>query len=159
MHDIAVLHRRRGMLEQAEAMFNEALRIQKLKLGPDSIHVAATLRSLASLHELQASGTSECASVRFETCECDRVRLAESQTLLLEALRITNLVLGCEASESTALLQVIGELAERHGHMDQAEFFFQHALRLQEEKHGEGDIASATRTKILELQPPPLSDI
>ena len=140
MHDIAVLHRRRGMLEQAEAMFKEALRIQKLKLGPDSIHVATTLRSLASLHE-------------------EQIRFAESQTLLLEALRITNFVIGSESSESTGLLQAIGEFAERHGHMDQAEFFFQHALRLQEEKHGEGDIASATRTKILELQPPPLSDI
>jgi tetratricopeptide (TPR) repeat protein len=49
MNNLAVLLRRRGELAAAEAMFREALDIQRRVLGPVHTEVASTMNNLASL--------------------------------------------------------------------------------------------------------------
>ncbi len=80
---LAGLISKQDRLADEEAMYKNALRIAELKLGHESLGVAATLNDLALLHSKQD-------------------RLADTEAMHKEALRIYELKLGHESLEVAA---------------------------------------------------------
>jgi tetratricopeptide (TPR) repeat protein len=112
-----------------------------LELGHESIDVASDLCDLASV---------VCALERY----------AEGEALHREAMRIRQLKRGHDSLEVAASLAHLAAVCAEQNRVEEAEAMYKKALRIREEKLGYADAAAAElRVRLVELQPPPLSDI
>lgn len=111
--------RARAQHEQAELLFQRALRIGEQVLGPTHRDVAFTLNGLALLYEEQG---------KYE----------QAEALHREALRIGEQALGPMHPDLAQLLNGLATLQWRQGKYEQAKPLYEQALHIREEALGSG---------------------
>jgi tetratricopeptide (TPR) repeat protein len=99
--------------QQAEPLYQRALRINETALGAEHPNTAAALNNLASLYEAQG-------------------RYGEAVPLLVRALRINEQALGAEHPTTAAALNNLASVYDSQGRYDEAEPLYQRALRINE---------------------------
>ena len=109
--------RERAQYEQAEPLFQRALRIQKQALGPDHPQVARSLYGLAFMHSRQGKYT-------------------QAEPLFQQALHIQKQALGPDDPQVAQSLYGLAFLSNEQGKYAQAEPLFQQALRIWEQVLG-----------------------
>lgn len=109
--------RQRAQYEQAEPLYQRALRIQEYAVGSDHPQVAAPLYGLAKLYSNQG---------KYE----------QAEPLFQRALRIREQGLGLEHPQVAHVLNSLGLLYTEQGRYEQAEPLFQRALRAWEQTLG-----------------------
>ena len=114
-----------GRLEEAEALYREALDRQRARLGPDHAEVATTLNNLARL-------------------PLERGDLDEAERLYGEALAIFRHRLGPDAFNNGVVLAHLAGIARRRGRLDDAERLAREALALHERAFPDGSTYTAS---------------
>lgn len=117
MHGLAMVHIEQNRLEDAEALYHEALRMQRLKFGHDSLEVANLLHSLGVVHE-------------------KRDRLDEAEAVFREAMRTREVRLGHDSLPVSHSLGEIALLHVRRKQYNEGEDMLKEVLRIQQQRLG-----------------------
>ena len=117
LNNLGELYRQRGKYEQAEPLFERALRLWEQTLGPDNLQVAQVLDSLGVLYGEQG---------KYE----------QAELLLERALRILEQALGHDHAYLAIPLISLGNVYIKQGEYKQARAVYQQALRVQEQRLG-----------------------
>ena len=111
LNNLASVLRDMGRLDEAEALFGQALEIDNRVLGPDHPSVSNRLNNLASVLR-------------------DRGRLEEAEALFRQALEIDNRVLGPDHPSVSNRLNNLASVLRDTGRFDEAEALFRQALEI-----------------------------
>src|SRR6266852_2320413 len=110
--------RERAQYEQAESLYQRALRIWKQPLGPEHPQVAHALFGLALLY-------------------CEQAKYEQAEALYQRALRIWEQALGPEHPQVAYPLSGLATLYREQGSYEQAEPLYQRALAIREQHLGQ----------------------
>ncbi|MEG2140657.1 MAG: tetratricopeptide repeat protein [Bilophila sp.] len=149
-----------GRLEEAEAVFREALQLLQTLFGSKSIHVAAGLQNLARLRsergecEEAARLGQQALDILLEVLGQEHPRVAEAKlnlsshqyafgayalatANLLEAMRIWEGTLGRRSMEVSTCLNNLGRICEQQDNAHQGVVYHQEAVAIRTELLGD----------------------
>jgi len=117
LHETASYLRDRARYQEAEPLYQRALRTREQQLGPQHPEVAASLNGLAELYREQG-------------------KYAEAEPLYQRALRIREQQLGPQHPEVAETLNRLANIYQDQSRYEQAEVFYQRALHIREQALG-----------------------
>jgi tetratricopeptide (TPR) repeat protein len=132
LHDTGYYLQERGRYQEAEPLFQHALRICERVLGPEHPWEGRILHELAILYQRQR-------------------KYAQAEPLFQRALHICEQALGPEHLSTASTLHAFASLYQNQGRYVEAERFYQRSLQIKEKILGEDPFTASTLHAIASL--------
>jgi serine/threonine protein kinase/tetratricopeptide (TPR) repeat protein len=121
-----------GLYDKAAPLLEDALRIQRLTYGAESLEAAASLESLGNLQR-------------------ERALFADAEVLLRESLRIREKLLRADDPALAGSLHGLGVVEHDAGHYSEAESLYRRALAIREGRPGERSGVAQTLERLAQV--------